>query len=177
MSRIGKSPIAIPAGVTVRFDGGAFQVKGPKGELSMGMVDRISCEISADTVVFTRDGEDRVARANHGLMRSLAANMVHGVSEGFSKRLEVNGIGYRADVKGGQLVMNLGYSHLINYDIPSDVSIEAGRDNKITVSGIDKQQVGQVAAIIRGFRPPDRYKGKGVRYEGEHIALKTGKSA
>jgi large subunit ribosomal protein L6 len=177
MSRIGKKPIAIPAGVTVTVSGSQVDVKGPKGSLSLALIDGITAAVEEDNLVFSRADESRPSRANHGLMRSLANNMVVGVTSGFSRRLEVRGIGYRADVKGKKLVMNLGYSHLIEFEIPSDVAIEVDKNNTITVSGIDKARVGQVAANIRGFRPPDRYKGKGVRYEGEHVSLKAGKSA
>lgn len=177
MSRIGKKPVAIPAGVTVTVSDGAVTVKGPKGQLTQTLVDHVSVRVDGEQLLVERSGETRTARANHGLIRSLAQNMVIGVTAGFTKRLEVRGIGYRADVKGAKLVMNLGYSHLIEYDIPKDVAIEADRDNKILVSGIDKARVGQVAADIRSFRRPDRYKGKGVRYEGEYVSLKAGKSA
>lgn len=177
MSRIGKQPISIPAGVTIKIDGNVVAAKGPKGELTTKLMDGITARIEGGTVVFERGGEDRTSRANHGLMRSLANNMVVGVSKGFEKRLLVQGIGYRAEVKGKQLVLNLGYSHPIEFDIPGDVQIAVDRDNKITVTGIDKSRVGQVAANIRDYRKPDRYKGKGVRYEGEHVALKAGKSA
>lgn len=177
MSRIGKKPITIPSGVTVTVSGSQITVKGPKGELSTGVADLISARVDGSELVFERANESRTARANHGLSRALVANMVTGVTTGFTKRLEVRGIGYRADVKGKKLVLNLGYSHLIEFDIPSDIKIEVDRDNKITVSGIDKARVGQVAANIRDFRKPDRYKGKGVRYEGEYISLKAGKSA
>lgn len=177
MSRVGKKPIAIPSGVTVKIDGSTVTVKGPKGELTVETVDHITVSQQDGSVVVARDGETRVARANHGLVRALVNNMVTGVTVGFKKQLEVKGIGYRADVKGSNLVLNLGYSHLIEYPIPADVSIETDRNNNITITGIDKARVGQVAANIRDFRKPDRYKGKGVRYMGEHIVLKAGKSA
>jgi large subunit ribosomal protein L6 len=177
MSRIGKKPIEIPAGVTVRIEGSSVFVKGPKGELSMELVPLISASLDGSVLTFSRENESRSARANHGLMRANANNMVVGVTAGFSKKLEVKGVGYRADVKGKNLVLNLGYSHLIEYPIPSDIQIEADKNNTITVSGIDKARVGQVAANIRDYRKPDRYKGKGVRYLGEYIALKAGKSA
>lgn len=177
MSRVGKKPIAIPSGVTVKIDGSTVTVKGPKGELTVTTVDHVTVAQEDATLVVSRDGETRVARANHGLVRALVNNMVTGVTTGFTKQLEVKGIGYRADVKGSTLVLNLGYSHLIEYPIPADVSIEADKNNNITISGIDKARVGQVAANIRDFRKPDRYKGKGIRYMGEHIVLKAGKSA
>ena len=177
MSRVGKKLISIPSGVTVKIDDSTVTVKGPKGELSVEIVNHITVSQQDGSIVVSRDGETRVARANHGLIRALVNNMVIGVTVGFKKQLEVKGIGYRADVKGSNLVLNLGYSHLIEYPIPADVSIEADRNNNITITGIDKARVGQVAANIRDFRKPDRYKGKGVRYMGEHIVLKAGKSA
>lgn len=177
MSRIGKQPIDIPSAVTVKVNGDEVAVKGPKGELKLDLIDLVSAKLDGEQLVMERANESRTARANHGLMRSLAYNMVLGVTEGFSKKLEVKGVGYRADVKGSNLVMNLGYSHLIEFPIPSDIQIQVDKDNTITVSGIDKARVGQVAADIRSFRKPDRYKGKGVRYQGEYILIKAGKSA
>lgn len=177
MSRIGKQPVTIPSGVTVSVTNGTVAVKGPKGELKLDLVDPITAKVEGSEVIFERPNDSRTARSLHGLMRSLASNMVTGVSEGFEKKLEVQGIGYRADVKGKNLVMNLGYSHLIEYPIPADIDISVDKANVITVSGIDKARVGQVAANIRAFRSPDRYKGKGVRYQGEYVALKAGKSA
>jgi large subunit ribosomal protein L6 len=177
MSRIGKLPIAIPPGVTVKVSGDGVQVKGPKGALSQGPISRISVKVEDGQVVFTRANEERQSRANHGLMRSLVNNMVIGVTKGFQKELQVKGVGYRADVRGPNLVLQLGYSHPVEYPIPEGIEITSDKQNKITVSGIDKQQVGQVAAVIRGFRPPDRYKGKGVRYVGEYVRLKAGKTA
>lgn len=178
MSRIGKAPIAIPSGVTVTVDGDTVGVKGPKGQLSLELIALVSAKVDeTDGLVLERENESKTARANHGLMRSLAANMVTGVTQGFEKKLKVEGIGYRADVRGTELVMNLGFSHPIHFPIPDGIQIVAAKDNTITVSGIDKAQVGQVAANIRAYRQPDRYKGKGVRYVGEHISLKAGKSA
>ncbi len=177
MSRIGKLPIALPKGVQVTIAGGELRVKGPKGELSMPLPARTSAVVDDAVLSIHRDDESRVARANHGLARALANNLVVGVSAGFSKRLEVQGIGYRADVRGQTLVLNLGYSHPVNFEIPAGITITTDKDNKITVSGIDRGQVGQVAANIRAYRSPDRYKGKGIRYEGEYVSLKAGKSA
>lgn len=177
MSRIGKKPIAVPSGVTVNLSPTEVRVKGPKGELSIEMADLVAASLDGETLTFTRTTESKTARANHGRMRAMAANLIHGVTAGFSKVLVVDGIGYRADVRGKNLVLNLGYSHLIEYAIPAGVDISVDRDNKVTITGADKQQVGQVAAKIRSFRKPDRYKGKGVRYDGEHILLKAGKSA
>ena len=177
MSRVGKNPVAIPSGVTVTVADGAVKVKGPKGELSQALVHGITAAVEDGSVVLSRPDESKQSRASHGLVRALVNNMVTGVSQGFEKKLEVIGVGYRADVKGSQLVMNLGYSHPINYDIPKGVAVAVDKQNVITIQGIDKQQVGQVAAEVRAFRSPDSYKGKGVRYQGEYIRLKTGKSA
>jgi len=177
MSRVGKQPISLPKGVTVSVADGQVKVKGPKGELTQSLVSRVSVSVDGETVQVNRADESRPSRANHGLMRALVANMVLGVDKGFEKKLEVIGVGYRADVKGTNLVMNLGYSHLINYAIPDGIKVEVDKQNVITVQGIDKQKVGQVAAEIRGFRKPDSYKGKGVRYVGEYIRIKAGKSA
>ncbi len=177
MSRIGKLPIAMPSGVTVQVGEQEVSVQGPKGKLSQALVSDVRVEIEDGHVVVHRENDARQTRANHGLMRALLANMVTGVSTGFAKKLQVIGVGYRADIKGKQLVLNVGYSHPVNYAIPDGITIEADKENVITVSGIDRQQVGQVAAEIRAFRKPDAYKGKGVRYVGEHISLKAGKSA
>ncbi|MBX2801409.1 MAG: 50S ribosomal protein L6 [Myxococcales bacterium] len=177
MSRVGKLPVSIPSGVTVQVADGAVSVRGPKGNLSQALVDHVDVEVTDGHVAVTRHNNARQSRANHGLMRSLVANMVHGVSQGFQKQLEVIGVGYRADVRGKQLVMNLGYSHPVNYDIPDGVDISVDKQNVITIDGIDKQQVGHVAAEIRSWRRPDAYKGKGVRYKDERISLKAGKSA
>jgi large subunit ribosomal protein L6 len=141
------------------------------------MVDLVSVVQQDDQLVFSRANESKQAKSNHGLMRSLVQNMVTGVSAGFSKQLEIRGVGYRADVKGKQLVMNLGYSHPINFAIPDGIDVVADKGGKISVAGIDKQLVGQVAANIRAFREPDHYKGKGVRYVDEYVRLKAGKSA
>jgi large subunit ribosomal protein L6 len=177
MSRVGKNPIAIPSGVTVTVQGESVTVKGPKGELSQALVHGITASVADGQVVVSRPNDSKQSRVSHGLVRALVNNMVTGVSQGFERKLEVIGVGYRADVKGTQLVMNLGYSHSINYDIPSGVAVSVDKQNVITIQGIDKQRVGQVAAEVRAFRSPDSYKGKGVRYQGEYIRLKTGKSA
>jgi len=177
MSRIGKLPIPLPAGVTAEVAPNAVTVKGPKGQLSQFIVDRVAVAVEGGQIVVTRANESKQARSNHGLMRSLLDNMVRGVTNGFEKRLEIVGVGYRAEVSGRTLTMQLGYSHPIEYAIPEGITIEVERNNKISVKGIDKQQVGQVAADVRGFRKPDHYKGKGIRYEGEYVRLKAGKSA
>lgn len=177
MSRIGKLPVDIPSGVTVSVGSGDVTVKGPKGTLNQRLVTLVDVAVESGQVVVRRANESRQARANHGLMRSLINNMVEGVSKGFEKKLEVLGVGYRADVRGSKLVMNLGYSHPVEYEIPAGVAIDVDKTNKITITGADKQEVGQVAAVIRSFRKPDHYKGKGVRYLGERVRLKAGKSA
>ncbi len=177
MSRIGRMPVELPKGVSVDIKDGSVAVKGPKGALTQAIVDYVDVALEDGNVVVTRKSDMKQARSNHGLMRSLISNMVTGVEKGFEKQLEVIGIGYRAEVRGQQLVLNLGYSHPINFDIPEGISISVDKSNKITVSGVDKQQVGQVAAVIRDYRKPDHYKGKGVRYVGEYVLLKAGKSA
>lgn len=177
MSRIGNRPITMPSGVSCTFSSDSVNVKGPKGSLTTKLVTYITGEMTDGQIVFARSSESRVARANHGLIRSLVANTVTGVSVGFQKKLQIIGIGYRADVRGSNLVMQLGYSHPIDYVIPDGITIEVDKQNNVTISGIDKQKVGQVAAEIRAFRKPDHYKGKGVRYADEHIRIKAGKSA
>lgn len=177
MSRIGKKAIPLPSGVSATVAGQVVKVKGSKGELSLSLLDGVSARVEGAELVFERSSEAGQVRARHGLLRALAGNMVTGVSAGFTKRLEVQGVGFRAEVKGKSLVMNLGYSHQIDFPVPDDVQIAVEKDGKIAVSGIDRARVGQVAADIREFRKPDRYKGKGVRYVGEHIALKEGKSS
>ena len=152
-------------------------VKGPKGQLTQAIVDLVEVKVANDEVVVTRANESKPARGNHGLMRALIQNMVTGVSKGFTKQLEVRGTGYRADVRGKNLVLNLGYSHPIEFAIPQGIEIAVDKANNITVTGFDKQLVGQTAANIREFRKPDHYKGKGVRYKDEYVRLKAGKTA
>jgi large subunit ribosomal protein L6 len=176
MSRIGNKPIQIPAGVTVSI-ADSVSVKGPKGSLDCKVVDGISFDVTDGILKVNRESDSRTHRANHGLMRALVNNMVTGVTNGFERKLDIIGVGYKAESKGSAVVFNLGYSHPIEY-VPLDgVSVAVEKNVKVIVSGIDKQAVGQVASVIRGFRPPDSYKGKGVRYEGEVIRLKAGKSA
>jgi len=177
MSRIGKQPIVVPSGVTVALADGRVRVDGPKGSLSQALVEHVGLEVEGAEARLTRDGEAKQVRANHGLMRSLVQNMVTGVTVGFEKKLSVLGVGYRADVKGSTLVMQLGYSHPINFSIPAGVVIDVDKQNNIVVKGIDKQAVGQAAAEIRAFRKPDHYKGKGIRYADEYVRIKAGKSA
>ena len=176
MSRIGRKPVPVPNGVTVSFSAEKLEVKGPKGSLSRKIADGITFSEKDSAVHVARSDDSPGQRARHGLMRALLANMVTGVSTGFEKKLQIIGVGYKADVKGKTLVMNLGFSHPINYAIPDGIQIGVDKGTEISVKGVDKEQVGQVSAEIRGFRPPDSYKGKGVRYVGERVRLKAGKS-
>jgi len=177
MSRIGNASITLPSGVTVALDEGVT-VKGPKGQLTRSIVDGTSIEQEDGVVRVSRASNTRTHRANHGLMRALLNNMVVGVSTGFSQRLEILGVGYKVEKKGQSLVFQLGYSHLIDFPLPQGLdAVVEDRGVTLTISGIDKEVVGQAAAVIRGFRPPDSYKGKGVRYAGEYIRLKAGKAA
>jgi large subunit ribosomal protein L6 len=175
MSRVGNQPITL--GAATATIGDTLKIKGPKGELDLNVIDGISVKSEDGTLTFTRDADTPNHRAKHGLMRALAANMVTGVTKGFEKRLDVIGVGYKAQVSGKKLVMNLGFSHPIEYLIPDGISISVEKNTKVIVQGISKEAVGQTAAVLRGYRPPDSYRGKGVRYEGEHIKLKAGKSA
>lgn len=176
MSRIGKKPIEIPQGVEIKIDGNVVHVKGPKGTLDVSLMEGISGEVADGNLTLGRTDDENRTRAFHGLARSLVFNAVTGVSTGWSKSLDIIGIGYRAEVQGSAVVFNLGYSHPINYDIPKGISIDVdGKANRVTVHGIDRQQVGQVAAEIRQLRPPEPYKGKGVRYADERVRTKAGK--
>lgn len=175
MSRIGKKPIPLAKGVEARIEGGVVTIKGPKGALKQSIVDRVSVVVEDGNILVMRQGDDRRSRSFHGLMRSLLANMVTGVSDGFSKSLEVNGVGYRAEVSGKTLNMSLGFAHQVSCPIPEGVAIQVDK-NKITVQGIDKQLVGTVAAKIRSYRPVEPYKGKGIKYIGEHVVRKAGKA-
>ena len=176
MSRVGRLPIPIPNGVTVTVDGDAVQVKGPKGDLSWDTPSVISVTVADNTVVVTRPNDLRPVRAKHGLTRALINNMVEGVSTGFSKVLEIQGTGYRAELDGKTIVLRVGFSHTVRVE-PHDGITFAIEGNLITVSGHDKQRVGQQAAEIRHVRPPEPYKGKGIRYQGEWVRRKTGKGA
>jgi large subunit ribosomal protein L6 len=176
MSRIGKAPIAVPQGVEVKQAGAAVEVKGPKGQLSQRIPQGISLEISAGVIHVKRKGDAKAVRSLHGLIRTLIANMVHGVTKGFEKELEIVGIGYRANLQGKNLQLNLGYSHPVLYPIPQGIELAVEKQTRITVKGIDKQKVGQVAAEIRGFKKPEPYKGKGIRYIGEEVRKKAGKA-
>ncbi|HPC76397.1 MAG: 50S ribosomal protein L6 [Thermovirgaceae bacterium] len=176
MSRIGRKLIDLPTGVTLSVEGDKVKVKGPKGELSVNLVPGIEVTVEDNAVKVTRQGDDKRTRAYHGMMRALVNNLVQGVSTGFERRLEIVGIGWRAQMQGNTLVMNLGFSHPVEYDPPKGVEVTTDGPTKITVKGIDKQAVGQAAAVIRGFRPPEPYKGKGIRYVGEHVIRKAGKA-
>ena len=176
MSRIGKNPIAIPAGVDVKLDGNVLTVKGAKGTLTQKIRQEITVKIEGNEIVVTRINDEKTARSLHGLTRTLIANMVEGVSNGFTKTLEVNGIGYRAQKQGNNLVMNLGFSHQVIMPEIEGISIDVPNPNLVVVSGPDKQVVGQFAAEIREKRPPEPYKGKGIRYQGEYVRRKEGKA-
>ena len=178
MSRIGKKEIALPKGVEVRQDGNAVTVKGPKGTMTTPIVSGISMSVEDNVVKFERKDEEGKSKAFHGLMRALVANNVKGVTEGFKKELDIIGVGYRAEVKGREVVFQLGYSHPVRFPIPQgiDIAIDA-KTGHITITGIDKQKVGQTAAEIRGLREPDPYKGKGIKYSDEIIRRKAGKAA
>jgi large subunit ribosomal protein L6 len=177
MSRIGKLPIQIPDGVDVQIGDGIVRVKGPKGELSQAVSRDLSFEREDSTLVVKRPTDRGEHRALHGLTRSLVFNMVQGVTEGFEKRLEIQGVGYRAQQRGDALELALGYSHPVRVEAPAGIEFEVPQPTQIVVRGIDKQAVGEIAAQIRKLRPPEPYKGKGVRYVGEYVARKVGKRA
>jgi large subunit ribosomal protein L6 len=176
MSRIGRLPIPVPGGVEVRVDGQAVTVKGPKGELSHRVAEPIEVKLEDGTVTVARPNDENTARALHGLTRSLINNMIVGVTQGYSKTLEIVGVGYRVQAKGNNLEFSLGYSHPVTVEAPEGISFKVERPTIFTVEGIDKQKVGEVAANIRKLRKPDPYKGKGVRYQGEQIRRKVGKA-
>lgn len=176
MSRIGKKPIQIPGTVKVNIAGSRVNVEGPKGKLAYTLPSGITAELKKDLLVFTRPSDSKQAMAFHGLARNMTQNMVVGVTEGFSKRLEIRGVGYRAQVQGKNLVLQLGFTHPINFAIPEGIVIETPKPTDVIVKGIDKQQVGQVAANIRAYFKPEPYKGKGVRYVGEYVRKKVGKA-
>jgi large subunit ribosomal protein L6 len=177
MSRIGKQPITVPDGVEITIAPELVKVKGPKGELEERVSRDIGVAQENGEIVVTRSTDRGEHRALHGLTRSLIANMVEGVTSGFEKRLEIQGVGYRAQLQGDKIVLALGYSHPVEVNAPSGIEFEVPQPTRITVRGISKQAVGEVAAIIRKQRPPEPYKGKGIRYEGEHVARKVGKRA
>lgn len=175
MSRIGKKPVAVPKGVTAKIDGQTVHAKGPKGELSVSLGDRVSVAMTDAGVAVEPRDETKLARALWGMSRTLVQNVFVGVTNGFEEKLEINGVGYRAQVQGSNLELALGYSHEVKYPIPSGIKIATPKPTEIVISGIDKQKVGQVAAEIRRWRPPEPYKGKGVKYAGEYIFRKEGK--
>jgi large subunit ribosomal protein L6 len=176
MSRIGKQPITIPAKVKVEVKGQQVFVEGPKGKLNWELPQRTSLKVDAGKVVVSRQGDDAQAKALHGLSRALVNNMLRGVSEGFMKKLEIQGVGFKASVQGSNVNMTLGYSHPIVYAIPAQIKVTVEENTKITVEGPDRQAVGQVAAELRSFYPPEPYKGKGVRYSDERVVRKEGKT-
>ncbi len=175
MSRIGKKPVPLPKGVTAVVKDGTVSVKGPKGELKLRLVNDIEIAVDGENITLTPRGKDDRARAMWGMQRTLVSNLVTGVTSGFTQKLEINGVGYRAAVQGKKLQLQLGFSHDVNYPIPDGITITAEKPTALTVSGMDRQLVGQVASEIRGYRPPEPYKGKGVKYAGEYIRRKEGK--
>jgi large subunit ribosomal protein L6 len=177
MSRIGKQPIPLPSDVAVAISPGRVQVNGPGGELSQQVPLRMTIEKQDDSIVVTRPSDRGPDRSLHGLTRTLIANMVEGVTKGFEKRLEIQGVGYRAGLRGTALELNVGFSHVVVKDAPQGITYEVPTPTEIIVKGINKQQVGQIAAEIRKVRPPEPYKGKGIRYQGEYVRRKVGKRA
>jgi large subunit ribosomal protein L6 len=176
MSRIGKQPITIPPKVKVEVKGQQVFIEGPKGKLNWELPRRTSVKVEKDTVLVSRQGEDAQAKALHGLSRALVNNMVRGVSEGFVKKLEIQGVGFKAAVQGKSVNLSLGYSHPVVYTIPDQIKVTVEENTKLTIEGPDRQTVGQVAAEIRSFYPPEPYKGKGVRYSDERVVRKEGKT-
>jgi large subunit ribosomal protein L6 len=176
MSRIGKMPIQVPAGTQVEIQDGVFTAQGPKGKVAQTLFEGYPVQVDGNVVTIERPGESGPERSRHGLLRALLANAVQGVSAGFVKQLDLVGVGYRAEVKGGHVQFALGYSHPVLYNIPEGIKIEIDKTNRITVSGADRQQVGQVAAEIRSLRRPDPYKGKGIKYTNEVLRRKAGKA-
>ncbi len=177
MSRIGKKPISVPAGVDVKIDGTTVTVKGPKGTLVETFNKDMIIKLEGNEVIVERPTEDKLHKSLHGLTRTLIHNMIEGVTNGYSKTLEIEGVGYRAAKQGANVVMNLGFSHQVTVPETADIKLDVPNPNTIVVNGIDKQKVGQYAAEIREKRPPEPYKGKGIRYQGEHIIRKEGKAA
>ncbi|HPX37905.1 MAG TPA: 50S ribosomal protein L6 [Mycobacterium sp.] len=177
MSRIGKQPVPVPSGVDVTIDGQKVSVKGPKGALELAVAEPISVSRGEDgTILVTRPNDERLSRSLHGLSRTLVANLITGVTEGYTRKMEIYGVGYRVQAKGSNLEFALGYSHPVLIEAPEGITFAVESPTKFSVSGIDKQKVGQISAVIRRLRRPDPYKGKGVRYEGEQIRRKVGKT-
>ncbi len=175
MSKIGKRPVAIPSGVTANVSGQTIKVKGPKGELSVVINDNVAPKLDGNKISFEKKGEEKQDQASWGLARALVNNIVTGVTKGFERKLEINGVGYRAAAQGKNLNLSLGYSHDVVYQVPDGVVVATPKPTEIVITGIDRQKVGQVAAEIRGYRPPEPYKGKGVKYADEKIFRKEGK--
>ncbi|WP_330205043.1 50S ribosomal protein L6 [Cyanobacterium sp. Dongsha4] len=176
MSRIGKRPITIPTKVEVTIDGQLVQVKGPKGDLSRTLPALVTLTQEGQEIKVVRDNDSRKARERHGLCRTLVDNMIQGVSQGFEKKLEIQGVGYRAQAQGSKLTLNVGYSKPVEMEMPQGISVAVNNNTEVVVSGIDKELVGNVAAKIRAVRPPEVYKGKGIRYAGEYVRRKVGKA-
>ncbi len=176
MSRVGKMPVTVPSGVDIQVDGSQVTVKGSKGQLSREFPDRVTFSMEDGVISVVREDDTRESKALHGLSRALLANMVHGVSEGFNKVLEIQGVGYRASLKGQDVELLVGFSHPVDVPAPDGITFEVPEPTRIVISGIDKEQVGQVAANIRKIRPPEPYKGKGIRYAGEYVRRKAGKA-
>ena len=176
MSRIGRLPVRIPDGVNVNFGSGEVSVKGPRGQLAQRLPDVVAVNVEGGEVRLTRADDKKATRALHGLARALVNNMVTGVSQGFAKELVIVGVGYRAEVKSGKLVLAVGFSHLVELEVPQDIVVSVEQNTRVRVEGIDKQRVGQFAADVRKIRPPEPYKGKGIRYADEHVRRKVGKA-
>ena len=176
MSRIGKQPVVLPAGLSARLADGVVTLKGPKGELALKLPETVALAVDGATLTVTRKGEDKQSRADHGTIRALLQNMLVGIKDGYSRELEIQGVGFKASIAGNKLTMNVGYSHPVEYIVPDGIAVAVTDGTQIKVSGIDKQLVGQVSARIRSFRPPEPYKGKGVRYKNERVRRKAGKT-
>ena len=175
MSKIGKKAVAVPKGVTATIEGGKFKAKGPKGELTLPLSDKVAAKVENGLISVSVTGDSKQHKAAWGFTRAMVANLIKGVDKGYEKKLEINGVGYRAAVQGKQLQLALGYSHDVVYKIPDGINIATPKPTEVVITGIDKQKVGQVAAEIRDFRPPEPYKGKGIKYENEFIFRKEGK--
>jgi large subunit ribosomal protein L6 len=176
MSRIGKQPVILPAGISARVADGVVTLKGPKGELSLKVPETVAVAQAGSALNVTRKGDEKQNRADHGTIRALLQNMLVGIKDGYSRNLEIQGVGFKASVAGKQLTMNVGYSHPVEYTVPEGITVAVVDGVQLKVSGIDKQLVGQVSARIRAFRPPEPYKGKGVRYKDERVRRKAGKT-
>ncbi len=176
MSRIGKKPVVIPNGVKAQVNDDCLAVEGPKGKLSLALSHRVNCELKDNKIIFSLNEQSKVARSLYGTLRALTANMINGVTAGFSKILVIEGVGYKAQVQGKNLKLNVGFSHPVEYPIPEGIKIDASKQVEIVVSGVDKAKVGQVSAEIRRICPPEPYKGKGIRYKDERIRRKVGKA-